>query len=238
MPNAQTAARIAKRMPAQRALRPRSRAYIAPPIIVPFSLLTRYLIAINVSAYFVAMPKIPVSHIQRTEPGPPMAIAVPTPMMLPVPIVEESAVVSAPNCDTSPSASGSRVTESLIALKISFWMNPVRIVMKICVPNRRMISGHPHRKLSSLLINAAIFPLPAFEAAPPEADAGAPKSNLYTSIHHRVKAVKRKIATAAEFENIGGRRQSIFIQLTKEYQRSSASLYSGSLSPFSDAMLR
>ena len=129
IPNAQTAARIAKRMPAQRALRPRSRAYIAPPIIEPSSLFTRYLTAIRVSAYLVAMPKIPVSHIQRTEPGPPQAIAVPTPMMLPVPMVEERAVVSAPNWETSPSASGSLVTDSLMALKMSFWMKPVRNVM-------------------------------------------------------------------------------------------------------------
>jgi hypothetical protein len=44
----------------------------------------------------VAIPKMPVSHIQRTAPGPPAATAVATPTMLPVPIVAASAVVSAP----------------------------------------------------------------------------------------------------------------------------------------------
>ena len=110
MPKPQSAASAAKRIPAHLACSPRSSAYIAPPIIVPFSLRTRYLTAISVSAYFVAMPKTPVSHIQSTEPGPPRAMAVPTPTMLPVPMVEESAVVSAPNWETSPSESSSRVT--------------------------------------------------------------------------------------------------------------------------------
>ena len=52
-------------------LNARSQTYIAPPHIFPFLSLTRYLIAINVSEYFVAMPKIPIIHIQKTAPGPP-----------------------------------------------------------------------------------------------------------------------------------------------------------------------
>ena len=120
IPNAHREARRANTTPSHFILRPLSSAYMAPPIMVPFSLFTLYLTAISVSAYLVAIPKIPVSHIQSTEPGPPRAIAVPTPMILPVPIVEDSAVVSAPNWETSPCASGSRVTESLIALKMSF----------------------------------------------------------------------------------------------------------------------
>ena len=153
MPKAHTAANSAKITPAHLAWSPRSRAYMAPPIMVPFSLRTRYLTAISVSAYFVAMPNRPVSHIQSTAPGPPMATAVPTPMMFPVPMVEDRAVVRAPNWDTSPSESSSFVTDSLMALKISFWMKPVRTVMKMCVPNSRMISGQPHRKLSTALMN-------------------------------------------------------------------------------------
>ena len=45
----------------------------------------------------VAIPKMPVIQHQNTAPGPPRAIAVPTPMIFPVPIVEASAVASAPN---------------------------------------------------------------------------------------------------------------------------------------------
>ena len=67
--------------------------------------MTRYLTASTASAYFVAMPNTPVSHIQSTAPGPPAATAVATPTMLPVPIVAASAVVSAPNWLTSPSPS-------------------------------------------------------------------------------------------------------------------------------------
>ncbi len=52
-------------------LNARSQTYIAPPHIFPFLSLTRYLIAINVSEYLVAMPKIPMIHIQKTAPGPP-----------------------------------------------------------------------------------------------------------------------------------------------------------------------
>ena len=40
----------------------------------------------------------------RTAPGPPSAIAVPTPMIFAVPIVEDKAVVRAPNWETSPAA--------------------------------------------------------------------------------------------------------------------------------------
>ena len=119
--------------------------------MLPFSLRTLYFTAISVSAYLVAIPNRPVSHIQSTDPGPPMAMAVPTPMIFPVPMVEDRAVVRAPNWDTSPSESSSRVTESRMALKISFWIKPVRKVMKMCVPNSRMISGQPHRKLSTAL---------------------------------------------------------------------------------------
>ena len=155
---ATTAFACTNRIPAHLALRPRSSAYIAPPIMVPFSLFTLYLTPIRVSAYLVAIPKIPVIHIQKTDPGPPIAIAVPTPMMLPVPIVEDSAVVRAPNWETSPSESSSAVTDILMALKISFWIKPVRIVIKICVPNSRMIRGHPHKKLSMVLTNCANKP--------------------------------------------------------------------------------
>ena len=44
------------------------------------------------SAYFVAIPKKADTHIQNNAPGPPAAIAVATPTIFPVPIVEDSAV--------------------------------------------------------------------------------------------------------------------------------------------------
>ena len=70
------------------------------------------------SEYFVAMPKTPVNQHHSTAPGPPSDTAVATPMMLPVPIVAARAVASDPNCDTSPEAPGSRVTDSRMAVKI------------------------------------------------------------------------------------------------------------------------
>ena len=76
---------------------PRSSAYIAPPSIRPSRVFTRYLTAISDSAYLVAIPKTPVSQHHSTAPGPPSAMAVPTPIILPVPIVDARAVVSAAN---------------------------------------------------------------------------------------------------------------------------------------------
>ena len=51
------------------------------------------------------MPKSAAIHIQNSAPGPPATMAVATPTMLPVPMVAESAVHSAPKLDTSPSPS-------------------------------------------------------------------------------------------------------------------------------------
>jgi len=75
---------------------PRSRAYIGPPAALPSGSITRYFTARTASEYLVAMPKTPVSQIQRTAPGPPRATAVDTPTMLPAPIVAASAVIKAP----------------------------------------------------------------------------------------------------------------------------------------------
>src|SRR5574344_1705739 len=49
---------------------PFSRAYIGPPNIPPFGVLSRYLIARRPSPYFVAMPKTPVNQHHNTAPGP------------------------------------------------------------------------------------------------------------------------------------------------------------------------
>ena len=43
------------------------------------------------SAYLVAIPKKAETHIQNIAPGPPTAIAVATPTILPVPIVADMA---------------------------------------------------------------------------------------------------------------------------------------------------
>ena len=95
------------------------------------------------------MPKTPVSHIQSTAPGPPARMAVATPTMLPVPMVAESAVVSAPNWLMSPSASGSFVMESLMASGSLRWMNPVRAVRNRWLPRRSTIMGTPQTNPST-----------------------------------------------------------------------------------------
>ena len=51
------------------------------------------------------MPKKAESHIQKTAPGPPTAIAPATPAMLPVPTVAASAVQRAWNCEIVPFSS-------------------------------------------------------------------------------------------------------------------------------------
>ena len=93
---------MAKITPSHFCFIPRSRTYIGPPAISPVLVLTRYFTERTASEYFVAMPKTPVNHIQSTVPGPPAAIAVATPTMLPVPMVAANAVVNAPNWLTSP----------------------------------------------------------------------------------------------------------------------------------------
>jgi hypothetical protein len=97
MPNAEIVVRMAKMTPSHFCFIPLSRTYIGPPAIRPLSVLMRYFTDRTASEYFVAMPKTPVSHIQSTAPGPPAAMAVATPTMLPVPMVAANAVVRAPN---------------------------------------------------------------------------------------------------------------------------------------------
>ena len=121
MPNDASAVKTANKMASQCMLSPRSKAYMGPPYICPLSALTRYFTASSPSAYFVDIPKIPVSQHHRTAPGPPSATAVATPTILPVPMVAASAVASAPNWLTSPSAWLSLLTESLMPVKSLRW---------------------------------------------------------------------------------------------------------------------
>ena len=96
----------------------RSNTYIAPPSVRPSAVCTRYFTARSASAYLVAMPKTPVTQHQNTAPGPPSATAVPRPMMLPVPSVEASDVVSAPNWLISPLDSGSLANDRRMPKKV------------------------------------------------------------------------------------------------------------------------
>ena len=52
------------------------------------------------SEKFVIMPRNAATHIQKTAPGPPMAMAAATPAIFPVPMVAANAVQSAWNWDT------------------------------------------------------------------------------------------------------------------------------------------
>ena len=157
--NANSAKSTARTLPSFLCLKPRSSAYMAPPSISPRWSLTRYLTEMKVSAYLVAMPKIPVIHIQKMAPGPPKNRPVATPTMLPVPIVAARAVVSAPNCETSPSDSVScAVNDSLMAVPSFRWMNLVRMVMNRCVPRSKTIIAQPHT-------NPSIASTPALNAS-------------------------------------------------------------------------
>ena len=131
MPKEARAAKRAKRMASHFQPSPFSRAYIGPPSILPLRVFTRYFTASSPSAYLVEIPNTPVSQHQSTAPGPPRAMAVATPMMLPVPMVAARAVARAPNCDTSPVASLSLFTESLMALNIFRCGKRKRMVRKI-----------------------------------------------------------------------------------------------------------
>src|SRR5690554_934512 len=51
----------------------------------------------------VAMPNTAINHIQNKAPGPPAAMAVATPAILPVPIVADRHVISALKPEISPS---------------------------------------------------------------------------------------------------------------------------------------
>ena len=166
IPNEASMASSANSTPSHFMFSPRSSAYIAPPCMRPSLVCTRYLTAIRLSAYLVAMPNTPVSQHHSTAPGPPRNTAVPTPTILPVPMVDASAVVSAWNWLTSPGESGSFVTDSRIPVNVLRWIKPVRTVMNRCVPISITIIGRPQIQLSiavTILENVSmILPLPLF----------------------------------------------------------------------------
>ena len=131
---------------------------MAPPCILPSLVLTLYLIAINDSAYLVAMPKTPVSQHHNTAPGPPKAIAVPTPTIFPVPMVAASDVAKAAKAETSPSASLSFVTDNFIPfVNVGIWINFSLTVKYRCVPKSSTIMPHPHTYPSTVWMNWLIL---------------------------------------------------------------------------------
>ena len=135
----------------------RSQAYMAPPSISPLWSFTRYFTDTNTSAYFVAMPKMPAIHIQKTAPGPPAIMAVATPTIEPVPMVAASAVESAPKFEMSPSAPLSLTHDSLIACGSRRWIKPRRNVRKMCEPKSKAIIAGPQTMPSRVESSSSIW---------------------------------------------------------------------------------
>src|SRR5688572_32788300 len=69
--------------------------YIGPPCNSPLLSFPRNMLARALEKKFVDMPMKDVIHIQKSAPGPPMAIAAATPARFPIPTVEARAVDSA-----------------------------------------------------------------------------------------------------------------------------------------------
>ena len=84
-------------------------------------------------------------------------------------MVAARAVVSAPNWVMSPSAleGSSLVTDSLMPVPILRWMNPVRMVMKMCVPSSSKIMIGPHTKPSTASMTSSGLVAVAIPSASP-----------------------------------------------------------------------
>ena len=76
---------------------------MGPPTKRPSFVFSLNLTASTTSANLVVIPNIAAIHIQKIAPGPPRAIAVATPAILPVPTVAARAVATAWKAVTSPS---------------------------------------------------------------------------------------------------------------------------------------
>ena len=122
---------------------------------MPSGVNSRYFTASSPSAYLVAMPKNAATSIQKSAPGPPVPIAVATPTMLPVPIVAESAVQSAPNEETSPEVPASvRNMYRKAFLRFMRWQNLSMPVSSMPVRRMVQISGSPQTIESALSTHA------------------------------------------------------------------------------------
>ncbi len=123
----------------------------------------------NVSAYLVAMPSGAIAAIQNAAPGPPIAMAVATPAILPLPIVAAIAVVSAWNGEISPGAgvvgsrrSAPRMTRRDARRNCRNWMPRLYKVMTMPSTTSSAIVQRPQTRLvrlamSSASINSAVF---------------------------------------------------------------------------------
>ena len=99
------------------------------------------------------MPKKAATSIQKSAPGPPVPMAVATPTMLPVPIVAESAVQSAPNWLTSPFTPGSTSWWNMYwnaRLRLKRWMKRRMHVRRRPVTRMEAMSGTPHTQPSTM----------------------------------------------------------------------------------------
>ena len=128
--------------------------YMGPPTMAPVLPRVRYFTASRASPYLVAMPNTPVSQHQSTAPGPPRAMAVDTPMMLPVPMVAASAVASAPNWLISPWLPSSGERLSRMALGMWRCTSRSRAVKNRWAPNSMTSIGTPQIKLLHALTSA------------------------------------------------------------------------------------
>ena len=99
------------------------------------------------------MPKNAATSIQKSAPGPPVPMAVATPTMLPVPIVAESAVQSAPKWLTSP-----WVSEPLS--KWNMYLN-ARLRLNTCVNRSMNVSRIPVTKIAPMSGTPHTHPLAA-----------------------------------------------------------------------------
>ena len=66
--------------------------YIGPPCIFPAESFPLNIIANDDVKNLVDIPIIPLTHIQKIAPGPPIDIATETPAILPIPTVADKAV--------------------------------------------------------------------------------------------------------------------------------------------------
>ena len=154
IPKAAMAPNSAKSQAVHLSPRPCSRKYIGPPAIVPSGCIWRYLMPRTTSANLVAIPKIPVNHIQTGAPGPPMLIAAATPAILPLPTVAERAIINAWNGVISPGVESSSrsfprtLRYSIFQAKPSFrnCTSPVPKVSQTPVPTRKTIIQGPQTK--------------------------------------------------------------------------------------------
>ena len=108
----------------------------------------RYLTARVTSENFVAIPTRAEIHIQKTAPGPPIAIAPETPAMLPVPIEAASAVHIALKGETAPDLLSVFLKDLpavffMMCPNLENWINPSRTLINRPTPIMRIIAGMP-----------------------------------------------------------------------------------------------